>query len=175
VAREGRTVLVIIGNLSRTGGCVRDCRRRGRWVKVASLRRKHVLLLDPPRPDVVSAFHAADLFVFGSNVEYSPLVLFEAMASRTPFLTVACGSAREIVAWGGGGVIVPTEERLGGMVGADPSVMARMIEDLILNPRERDRLGEAGHGAWQGRFTWERIAGEYERLYLKVMDSRERG
>jgi Nucleoside-diphosphate-sugar epimerases len=34
-----------------------------------------------PRPSLVQAFMAADLFVFASNVEYSPLVLFESAAS----------------------------------------------------------------------------------------------
>lgn len=169
-ARIGRAVLVIIGNTLGGRGCVRDCKRRAGLVSLVSLGRKKVLLLDPPRGDVVAAFHAADLFVFGSNLECSPLVLFEAMASRTPFVTVACGNAEEIVDWGQGGVVVPTLGRSDGMVQAKPTVLARAIEDLIVAPGERHRLAEAGHRAWEERFTWEKIALRYEQVYQLLLD-----
>src|SRR5579871_6412448 len=70
---------------------------------------KRVLHLDLPREDVVSAFLEADLFVFASKVEYSPLVLFESAAAGTPFLTVPAGNAAEIVQWTGGGWLCPAE------------------------------------------------------------------
>jgi glycosyltransferase involved in cell wall biosynthesis len=97
-------------------------------------------------------------------------LLFEAMASRTPFVTVSCGNASEIVDWGKGGVITPTIKRFKGNVDADPNVMARSIEELINNPDELQELGEAGYSAWKGRFAWERIALEYERLYKSLLD-----
>jgi glycosyltransferase involved in cell wall biosynthesis len=123
---------------------------------------------------VVAAYHAADLFVFGSNIECSPLVLFEAMASKTPFATVACGNAEEIVDWSHGGVLVETNRRPDGMVDAEPEAMARAIEDLILNPDQRRHLAEAGYQAWLERFTWEKIAGEYERLYQSILSRDDR-
>jgi len=50
-------------------GCVPPCRMRSRWINLTGFGRKKVLLLDPTREDVVAAYHAADLFVFGSNLE----------------------------------------------------------------------------------------------------------
>lgn len=164
-ARIGRAVLVIIGNILGGEGCLHDCKRRALWVRLASLGRKQILLLDPPRVDVVASYHAADLFIFGSNIECSPLVLFEAMASKTPFITTACGNAEEIVNWGHGGVVVPTKQHPDDSVEADPDVMARHIEDIIANPTERRRLAESGYKAWQEQFTWEKIAIQYEQLY----------
>src|SRR3982751_4086007 len=76
-ARIGKAVLVIIGNVPSRGGCQSRCRRQAAWVNLSSRREKRVLLISPPREDVVAAFHAADLFVFGSNIECSPVVLFE--------------------------------------------------------------------------------------------------
>jgi L-malate glycosyltransferase len=52
--------------------------------------------------ETVAAYQAADLFLFPSDIERSPVVLFEAMASRTPFLTTAVGNAEEIFGWSGG-------------------------------------------------------------------------
>ncbi|RJQ52955.1 MAG: glycosyltransferase family 1 protein [Actinobacteria bacterium] len=172
LASIGPTALVIIGNRMGWRGCYVDCHLKAPRIRVLSLGRKQARLLDPPRQDVVDAYHAADLFVFGSHIECSPLVLFESMASRTPFVTVAAGNAAEIVSWSGGGVVVPTEERSDGTVTAEPRELAREIERLIGNERERSRLAEAGYAAWKERFTWEKIATQYERLYESLVSSR---
>lgn len=165
-ARIGKSVLVIIGNVFPGNiGCLPSCKRRAGWLNLISRGQKRIILLNPPRSDVVAAYHAADLFIFGSNIECSPLVIFEAMASRTSFISVACGNAEEIANWGHGGIIIPTISRPKGRVDADPRVMAQVIEGLINNPEERQRLAETGYRAWKHRFTWEKIALEYERVY----------
>src|SRR5258708_18193094 len=71
---------------------------------------KRTLCIDLPRPDVIRAFLESDLFVFASKVEYSPLVLFEAAAAGTPFLTVPAGNAAEIVRWSRGGPVCPASD-----------------------------------------------------------------
>jgi len=172
-ARIGRAVLVIIGNKIGRMGCLPECKIRAGCVRLVSLGHKRMLLLNPPRPNVVAAYHAADLFVFGSNIECSPLVLFEAMASKTPFATVGCGNAEEIVNWSHGGILLPTIQRGKGMVDAKPETMARAIEDLIMKPEERLCLAEAGYQAWQERFTWDKISREYERLYQSILGGSE--
>ena len=170
-ARIGKSVLVIIGNLlPNAQGCLPNCKKQAAWVRLSSIGSKKVLLLNPPRTDVIAAYHAADLFIFGSNIECSPLVLFEAMASRTPFITVACGNAEEIAKWGRGGIVVPTITKPGGRVDSDPKIMAKAIEDLINNPKERQGLAKEGYMAWKDRFTWEKIALEYERVYKAALE-----
>ena len=169
-ARIGHAVLIIVGNSPHDRGCLHDCKRHAWWTKVVSLGRKRVLLLSLPRKDVIVAYHAADLFVFGSKVECSPIVLFEAMASRTPFVTVACGNAQEIVNWSQGGIVIPTKQHSDGSVEANPIDMAHAIEDLVKNPKERYRLGEAGYRCWRDEFTWEKIAIRYERLYQMLVN-----
>jgi glycosyltransferase involved in cell wall biosynthesis len=125
---------------------------------------KRVLCLDLPRDDVVSAFLEADLFVFASMIEYSPLVLFEAAAAGTPFLTVPVGNSREIVRWTGGGWICPAEVDERGYTKASPGVLAREMEKAVRSPEYLRQLGEAGHQAWQEHFTWAKIAQSYERI-----------
>ena len=68
---------------------------------------RRVLITDLGRAELVQAYLAADLFAFASRIEYSPLVLFEAAAAGTPFLSVPVGNAREIAEWTGGGRSVP--------------------------------------------------------------------
>jgi glycosyltransferase involved in cell wall biosynthesis len=149
-------------------GCSADCQMRTHRLNAKS-RGKRVLLLDPPRAEVVAAYHAADLFFFGSNIEYSPLVLFEAMASRTPFLSLACGNAVEIAAWSGGGIIAPTIQKERGFVDGDPAILSEMLAGLINDPAKRSTLADQGHRAWLEHFTWERLVDKYETLYHSLL------
>jgi len=125
---------------------------------------KRVLCLDLPREDVVSAFLEADLFVFASKIEYSPLVLFESAAAGTPFLTVPVGNSTEIVRWTGGGWICPAEVDERGYTKVSPVVLAREMEKAVRSPEYLRQLGEMGRRAWQERFTWTKIAQSYERI-----------
>ena len=169
-ARIGPATLVIIGNTLGSAGCLPRCRLQARFVRTASFGKKQVLLLNPPRQDVVSAYHSADLFVFGSNVECSPIVLFEAAASRTPFVTTACGNAAEIAEWTASGEIVATVRATDGLVHTSAGRMACAIEDLFSNTLRRQTMAEAGYEAWRNRFSWEKIAQQYEQLYLQLVE-----
>jgi glycosyltransferase involved in cell wall biosynthesis len=123
-----------------------------------------VLRIDLSRQKVVDAFFEADLFVFASKVEYSPLVLFECAAAGTPFLTVPAGNADEIARWTSGGWLCPAEVDARGYVKVSPAVMAREIEKGIRSPDTLRELGAAGRRAWLDRFTWAKIAKSYERV-----------
>lgn len=125
---------------------------------------KTVFRVDLPREKVVDAFFEADLFVFASKVEYSPLVLFEAAAAGTPFLTAPVGNSREIVRWTGGGWICPADVDERGYTNISPAVLAREMEKAVRSPEYLRKLGAAGRRAWQERFTWAEIARSYERI-----------
>ncbi len=168
-ARIGRAVLVIIGNTLGGAGCLPRCRIQARLVQLSSLGSRRVLLLDPPRSDVIAAYQAADLFVFGSNIECAPIVLFEAAASKTPFISADVGNAREIADWTHSGKILPVHSRPNGIVAAKAADMAGAIEELLGNSATRATLAEAGYNAWKHRFTWDHIAGQYEQLYRKLV------
>ncbi len=124
--------------------------------------QKTVLRLDLLREDVVDAFFEADLFVFASKVEYSPLVLFESAAAGTPFLTVPVGNAAEIVRWTGGGWLCPADVDDRGYTKVSPAVLAREMEKAVHSPDTLRKLGAAGRQAWLDRFTWAKIAKSYE-------------
>lgn len=130
---------------------------------------KHAMLVDFPRSELVQAYLNADLFVFASRVEYSPLVLFESAAAGLPFLSVPVGNAEEIAQWTGGGRICPALRDEMGYTQVDPTVLADHIQALAADPDGLETMGKEGRRSWLARFTWEKIAGQYEALFERVV------
>lgn len=168
-----RAVLIIVGNNPLGIGCRHSCRVRAAVTSIVSHGRKRTLSVSLSRADVVAAYRAADLFVFGSAVECSPLVLFEAMAAGRPFISLDVGNSVEIARWSGGaGRILPTEPLTPGRVTGRPEDLARAVERLLRDPATRARMGAAGRAAWEANFTWATIAARYESLYADLVRDR---
>jgi glycosyltransferase involved in cell wall biosynthesis len=163
-AMSAPATLAIVGNTPTGRGCLPLCRIRATAIRALG-RGRRVLLLDPPRTQVLDAYADADLFVFPSMVECSPLVLFEAMAAGLPFVAADVGNAREIAEWSGAGVIVESERRADGLVHTDPRALAAAVDSLLADPERRAAMGASGRRAWEQRFAWETVAAEYEALY----------
>jgi glycosyltransferase involved in cell wall biosynthesis len=144
------------------------------WILAAqknSNGNKKVKIVDLKRPQLIQAFLHSDLFVFASNIEYSPLVLFEACAAGLPFLTVPVGNSIEIIDWTKGGELckAPKDER--GYTRVQPDELARRIEEMITNHGQLKVLGLNGKQASKKRFNWDQITSEYEILFQKIMSS----
>jgi glycosyltransferase involved in cell wall biosynthesis len=135
---------------------------------------RKVILCDLERRDLVQAYLAADMFVFASNIEYSPLVLYEACAAGLPFLSVSAGNAAEIAAWTGGGETIAVAPDNDGMVKVSPTEFAAAIGRLLADQSRRLALGESGRKAWQTRFNWEVLSREYLQLFERVCVEREK-
>lgn len=129
---------------------------------------KRILLLDLPREELVQAYIHADLFLFASRVEYSPLVLFEAVAAGTPFLSVQVGNTSEIAEWTGAGEICPADRDEHGYTRVDPTIFGAHWSRLVRDRAHLKQLGETGRRNWAARFTWEKITDQYESLFEKV-------
>lgn len=135
---------------------------------------KLVLVTDLPRKELTQAFIAADLFVFASNIEYSPLVLFETAAAGTPFLSVDVGNAAEIAQWTGAGVMCPSSVDAKGYTRVDESVLAKSMVELMTNNELLNVLGVAGKKNWSARFSWGKIADQYEQLFFQLSRDKEK-
>ena len=121
------------------------------------------------RDQIVALYQSSDLFLFPSNIECSPIVLFECMASKTPFLTTDVGNAKEIIEWSHSGELLPTIRDKNGYSRADIGQSVKMLEGMFDNPEKRAAMQEAGFNIWQEQFSWEKIAKKYEDLYLKLL------
>jgi glycosyltransferase involved in cell wall biosynthesis len=133
---------------------------------------KRAMLVDLPRPEVVQAYLNSDLFVFASNIEYSPLVLFESAAAGLPFISVPVGNAEEIARWTGAGEICPAPRDALGYTRPDPAALAKHIESLAVRADDRRSYGEAGKRNWREQFTWQKIADRYEEVFIRLLEEK---
>jgi glycosyltransferase involved in cell wall biosynthesis len=121
---------------------------------------KRVIFTDLSRPDLVNLYKAADLFVFASHMEYSPLVLFEAAAAGTPFLASSAGNSFEIAEWTGAGHILNVDNKLN--VVANIPTLARAIEQMLADKESLLVLGATGRRTiFEHAFTWEKLVERY--------------
>ncbi len=133
---------------------------------------KTILITDLSRSELVQAFMAADLFVFASNIEYSPLVLFESVAAGTPFLTVDVGNALEISEWTGAGLDCPSVRDARGYTRVDETVLGQKMTELMTEPELLRELADAGRKNWREKFTWEKVSARYESLFRELVGTR---
>jgi glycosyltransferase involved in cell wall biosynthesis len=126
-------------------GCQLACQARARGPSLS--------LIDGTPPGVVaSAVAAADLFLFTSRVECAPLVILEAMAAGTPWVSYDVGNVSELP---------------GGVVATSPSALfdaAREILDGV-----RPELGRDGRDAWEATHRWEDIVPRYESVFEEAL------
>jgi glycosyltransferase involved in cell wall biosynthesis len=110
-------------------------------------------------PDALECVPAMDVLVNASTQESFGLVLLEAMAASVPTVAFASGGPREIIEAGRSGLLVEdrTEEGL-----------ANAIEQLLVDPELRDRLGEGGRDRFQRRFTAERMTRDLEARFEQL-------
>lgn len=136
------------------------------------IKNKKILILDIPRNETIAAYKVADLFLFPSNIECSPIVLFECMAAKTPFITSDVGNAKEIIEWSSAGVLMPTRKNTHsyGTSHVDIKSSVKLFEQLYTDTDARKKLADNGFKVWQERFSWEVITKKYENLYFKIVN-----
>jgi glycosyltransferase involved in cell wall biosynthesis len=92
--------------------------------------------------------------VLSAKAETQPIVLLEAMASHTPFISTNTGCVTELP----GGIVVQTETE-----------MADQIRNLMNSPTRRQNLGETGWNACKTTYDWERVISAYDALFLNLV------
>lgn len=133
---------------------------------------KRLIIKDLAREELVSALLEADIFLFPSNTECSPLVLYESMAAGTPFLATDVGNSREIAESTGAGMILPTI-KFGAFGRAKISKSAKILTEIINDPDKRKVMGNKGIQVWEKEYTWANIANKYELLFKKILSNDE--
>jgi glycosyltransferase involved in cell wall biosynthesis len=88
--------------------------------------------------DLFEQYIEARLFLYGSHTECQPLVLLDAMAAGTPFISRASGSIPSM----NGGITVQSEIEA-----------AKAIDELYENLEDWNILSEAGHQQVQAFHT----------------------
>lgn len=127
-------------------GCNLACRGR-------ALISSNLHVIDGSPPGVVAdALAAADLFMFTSRIESGPLVILEAMASGTPWISLDVGHASELA---------------GGIVVREPSEVVGAAEQIL--DGHHPQLGAQGRVAWNANHRWENIIARYESVFEELL------
>ena len=106
--------------------------------------------------------------MYGKEQPYTELLgltSLEAMACGVPVVVSNAGSLPEIVTAGETGYIVPP---------GDPAALREMIDRLLADSAERNRLGANARAVVEERFTWHKTALRCLEIYQKG-ESREQG
>jgi L-malate glycosyltransferase len=170
------TLLIIAGEVyGRVLGplCNINCNFH-QWINHHSIQNKNKKIIiknNFPRAELIEAYKSANLFLFPSRIECSPVVLFECLASRTPFLTTDVGNAKEIIQWSEAGELLPTKHSKSGFCKADISGSINKLEQLYHDPDQLKKYADNGYRAYKERFTWEKVARLHEEVYKKVLAS----
>ncbi|NTW62268.1 glycosyltransferase family 4 protein [Candidatus Saccharibacteria bacterium] len=169
-----KATLVSAGTLKPHDGCFDEFERQA--AAINNGRRyigKRVVMLDgTDRRLVRDMLKSADMFVFLSNIEASPLVIFESAAAGVPFVATAAGNISELSEWLGSGIVVKTEQRPNGRVKADMKDALWQITKLAHNKQRRVALGQKGRNTWKKNYTWDKLTQDYLDLYNKVLKSK---
>ena len=95
--------------------------------------------------DKQKMFSESDIFVFPSyfDEECFPLVILEAMSARLPIVATRIGAIPEMITDGKEGMLVEP---------GDPHQLAEKIEELIMDPELRKKLGNRAHAKFKHEF-----------------------
>lgn len=115
------------------------------------------------RDDVPAVLAESDVYVLPSRSEAFPNGVIEAMAAGLPVVATAVGGILELVDDGRTGVLVPPD---------DPAALARAIQRLLDDPARAAALAQAGRAAIAARFSFERMVGAFESMYLDELQRR---
>jgi len=132
-----------------------------RTIEALDMGQRVTLLpgVEPGSADLLGAYQAADTFVLPSQHEPFGIVVLEAWAARVPVVCAAVGGLRDLVEDGRTAVIAdrPTA-----------TALAAAIERMLADGTLRNTLRETAHRQCRQKYSWDRIACEYDDLYQDV-------
>jgi glycosyltransferase involved in cell wall biosynthesis len=107
----------------------------------------------------VAPYDPARLRQLALGFYWSPLKIFEYMASGLPVVTIARQPLDEIIRAGREGLHVRE---------ADPAALARAIETLAGDAQARARMGRAGRERVVERYSWDRHCEQLEGVLRRI-------
>ena len=121
--------------------------------------RVRILTRYVPDAEVPAIMRRADIVALPYRDADQSGVLYTALAFGRPIVASAVGGFPEVVRDHGAGRLVPPD---------DPDALAATLRELLAQPAERARLGEAALAAAQGPYSWDSVAKRTLALYRRL-------
>lgn len=144
-------------------------------VERAKVRRAGIIWIDEMVDQTAACelYSHAAVFVCPSIYEPFGIINLEAMACETAVVASAVGGVKEVVVDGETGFLVPLEQmKESPFEATDPEKFARdlaaRVNELMREPKLRERFGKAGRKRVEQHFSWAAIAEKTKRLYEEV-------
>jgi glycosyltransferase involved in cell wall biosynthesis len=115
------------------------------------------------RNDVPELMKGLDCFVLPSLAEGISNTILEAMSSGLPVIATRVGANADLMEEGLSGRLVPR---------GNPQAIADEILAYSSQPRLARRHGHAGRQIVERRFSLDRMVGDYEKLYRRLLKAR---
>ena len=145
-------------------------------VRALQAERSGVVWLDRllSQHELSAVLTQATTFVCPSVYEPLGIVNLEAMACSAPVVGTATGGIPEVVADGITGRLVPIDQLddgTGTPIDPDRFVadLARILTEVVSNPEEAKRMGEAGRLRAETDFSWVSIAARTREIYASLV------
>lgn len=137
-------------------------RLMGEWPQ--EFRRRARLLVGFAEEQKPWLFGAVDVLAYPSGYESFGIAFLEAWACGKPVIGARSGAVPTVVVDGVDGLLVDYQDAEG---------LARAILDLVRDPARAAAMGAAGRSKTLARYTWERVAEQYRRIYERVIGARQ--
>ena len=136
-----------------------------KWARQAGVADRLHVTGRVPTHELVRLYRRAALVVVPSRTEGFGLPAVEAMACGTPVIASRAGALPEVMALGGGGILVPP---------SDPEALAAGIRKLANAPEWRAQLAGQARVRIEQRLSWREIAARTVDVYREVLDEHSR-
>ncbi len=153
VQKKIPSILILVGDGPERSNCELLVRELGLQQSVKFLGKQVEL------PEILSA---ADLFLIPSQQESFGLSALEAMACEVPVISTSVGGLPELIVHNQTGYIAEI---------GDVDRMAKYAIELLTNESKRQMFAKASRARAVEVFNLEKMVGEYERHYEKVLNA----
>lgn len=142
-------------------------------VSAAQKKRKNIFWIEEmlDRPAVIELYSHAAVFCCPSIYEPFGIINLEAMACETAVVASAVGGIKEVVVDGETGFLVPVDFVEETFKLKNPEKFSRdlaaRINQLMKDPKLREKFGKAGRKRAEEMFSWTAIAEKTKALYEK--------
>ena len=129
-------------------------------IHTLNLSEKIIVIKNPPREDVISAYGESEFLVLPSQWELSPLVPLESFAFKKPVISTKSHGIPFTVKDNENGILVEPE---------DPEQLSKAIDELLFDNKLRDTLGLSGYNFVHEECNSTSMAKNSLKLYQEVL------